>query len=254
VRVIERLFIDAEGPAHATTELAFPALLGGYLRRVTLYREHLGAPVVERVVPDGCMRLVFDLREGRADVAGAATGPVCLHLDATIESLTVTLRPGAAELLGLPARELRDQCVPLGWQALARRLTTASDDAARAGMLGDALLQRLRATSGADRSRVQRACRLLVEQQPIGRVARAVGVGERRLQQLFDLHVGLSPVRYRRLARLHRCLASIGPEPDWAALAYAHGFADQSHLSRELRALVGLTPTELVSGPFKSRG
>ncbi len=43
----------------------------------------------------------------------------------------------------------------------------------------------------------------------------------------------------------------------WAGLAAEHGFADQAHLVREVRALAGVTPSALVrertSGLFNTR-
>ena len=97
-------------------------------------------------------------------------------------------------------------------------------------------------------------------QQPLREVAAAVGVGERRLQQLFHAHVGLSPRAWGRLARLHACLRALRrqPAPAWAEVALESGFYDQSHLANEFRALCGVTPTEFmghaISGSSKTSG
>ena len=80
------------------------------------------------------------------------------------------------------------------------------------------------------------------------RWAAALDIGERRLQQLFHEHVGLSPRAWRRLARLHACLRALRVQraPAWAELALDGGFYDQSHLVNEFRALCGITPTEFL--------
>lgn len=89
-------------------------------------------------------------------------------------------------------------------------------------------------------------------------VAAEVGVGERRLQQLFHEHVGLSPRAWSRLARTHARLRSLRRvrSPAWAELALDHGFYDQAHLANEFRALCGMTPSECfrrtVSGSSKT--
>ena len=86
----------------------------------------------------------------------------------------------------------------------------------------------------------------------------AIGVGERRLQQLFHAHVGLSPRAWSRLARMHGCLRALRlqPSPAWVDVALESGFYDQSHLVNEFRALCGVTPTEFmghaVSGSSKT--
>jgi AraC-like DNA-binding protein len=77
-------------------------------------------------------------------------------------------------------------------------------------------------------------------------LAAEVGLGERRLQQLFSAQFGLSPRRWSRLARLHRCLRDLRAQPQrsWAEVALDGGFFDQSHLTNEFRALCGCTPAE----------
>ncbi len=56
--------------------------------------------------------------------------------------------------------------------------------------------------------------------------------------------VGLSPKRLLRIERLHRVLANsrVRSVP-WAQLAVTCGFADQAHMIREFRELLGESPT-----------
>src|SRR5690606_30535227 len=107
----------------------------------------------------------------------------------------------------------------------------------------------------------QRAASLIATsggQLALRAVADAVGVGERRLQQLFHAHVGLSPRAFRRLSRMHACLRAlrVRPRPGFAQLAAETGYYDQAHLANEFRALSGLTPNAFleraVSGSSKT--
>ena len=77
-----------------------------------------------------------------------------------------------------------------------------------------------------------------------------MGVGERRLEQLFRSHVGLRPKAACRLARFRTTVARLRQHPDtsWTALAFDGGYADQSHLVHEFRALSGLTPAAFRDG------
>jgi AraC-like DNA-binding protein len=62
--------------------------------------------------------------------------------------------------------------------------------------------------------------------------------------------VGLGPKLVQRIGRLQRFLAlaeSQGHPYRLAWLAQAAGYADQAHLNREVRALAGVTPRELLS-------
>lgn len=69
-----------------------------------------------------------------------------------------------------------------------------------------------------------------------------LAVSERRLRRRFVQAVGYGPATYLRVSRFQRAVALAPHVPGLAALAAAAGYADQAHLSRECRALTGLTP------------
>jgi AraC-like DNA-binding protein len=288
----ERLFLRLDDdPLHgpessvpAGTLRAFPvgAALRGHVSHLMLYRERFapGHEVRERVLPDGAVRLVFnfgdapsaDGAEGLAvEAIGACAAPVVVRMRRLVEGLSVTCRPGAAAaLLGLPAGEIRGGAVHLDalWRGdgarLLERMREAPDDAARVALLRAALQRRLGADDARDSAgsaAAMHAARLITAaggRRPLREVAAAVGVGERRLQQLFHAHVGLPPRAWSRLARLHACLRVLRgqPSPAWAEVALEGGFFDQSHLANEFRALCGVTPTEFmgraISGSSKT--
>jgi AraC-like DNA-binding protein len=68
----------------------------------------------------------------------------------------------------------------------------------------------------------------------------------------------MSPKRFARIARVQAVLRRLATEPDadLAGLAAELGFADQAHLTREVRALAGTTPGRLRdwSDSFKPEG
>jgi transcriptional regulator GlxA family with amidase domain len=147
--------------------------------------------------------------------------------------------------------------VPLDalWGALAaetrERLAAAPRGAGRVTVLEDALRERLRRASPAVPARgcaaTAEAARLIARsdgRRSVRDLAATVGIGERRLEQLFHAHVGLSPKAASRLARFRASVRVLRHEPAlrWSAIAHACGFADQAHLTHEYRALTGLTP------------
>src|SRR5262249_6109587 len=83
----------------------------------------------------------------------------------------------------------------------------------------------------------------------VAEVADAVGWSTRQLRRALPAEVGLGPKTLQRVGRLQRFLALVrtGRYPGLAELAFAAGDADQPHLSREARALSGLTPAHLVT-------
>lgn len=74
-------------------------------------------------------------------------------------------------------------------------------------------------------------------------LAAAAGVSVRTLQRNFRAHVGLGPKDVIRRYRLHEvALRAATHNVEWPALAAELGYADQSHLIRDFRAVVGETP------------
>ena len=292
----ERLFVrldedplhgpEAAMPAGSLRAFAVPPPLGLHVSHILRYRETVpeGRELRERVLPDGAVRLVFNLGDAPSagegaglpvEAVGASAAPALVRLRGHVDGLSITLRAGAAAaLLGMPASEIAGSAVHLDelWGGrgaeLRERMAGQPDDAARVALLCGPLQQRLDESPDAAHPLAMRAAQLIAAsggRRAVNDVAAAVGVGERRLQQLFQQQVGLSPRAWRRLARLHACLRvlrqqqhGLRPTLGWAALALDGGFYDQSHLVNEFKALCGLTPTEFlgctVSGSSKTAG
>lgn len=73
-------------------------------------------------------------------------------------------------------------------------------------------------------------------------LARIVGVHPVSLARRYRRHFGISPATAIRRARVDRALADLVVGMELAELAGRGGYADQSHLTREFRALYGVTP------------
>jgi AraC-like DNA-binding protein len=221
------------------------------------YREDFGnsQDLSERVVPDAALRLVIPLDgSGPPLLIGLSTRPALLPLRGRIEGLSLTLQAGAASALlrGVPAAELREQALPLDlfWRGEAARLQDSLLGSAEDERLArlEAALRRQLAGALPD-SRSAQAVALLAAQaettRPVAALVTRSGYSERRLQQLFSAELGLPPKTYSRLLRLHASLRRLRHRVpiDWAALALAGAYADQSHLVHEFRRFTGLTPT-----------
>lgn len=95
-----------------------------------------------------------------------------------------------------------------------------------------------------DVQNVLREMRTQEDAIPVQRWAHAAGLSERQFRRRFQNVMGCAPKVYNRVLRLQRVLNELDlfRPPDWADLAYKHGFFDQSHLNREFSDLMGTTP------------
>lgn len=198
-----------------------------------------------RVLPDGCVDLIARA-DGSVVIAGPDTGPHLSDLAPMSPVVGVRLRPGAAAaVLGVPLHELRDQRTALAelWGEEGRRLeeALASADTSRMWHLVAAVAARREAPDplvSAGARQLTREPRVRVAD-----LARDLGLSERQLLRRFDDAVGYGPKVLARVLRLQRLLEL--PGDGLAGLALQAGYADQAHMSTEVRRLTGLTPAEL---------
>ena len=208
-----------------------------------------GEPLHVSVGPGGA--------EGRshiAFVAGLMPGPADTSFSGPRDCVQVYLTPlGAQRVLGVPGRRLAGRVTDLEDVARAfdgafcDRLGSVATWAERFALVEQALLTALPeaapdplvpwmweeiAASGG-RLRVQE-------------LAARTGWSQRHVTTRFRDAVGVTPKAAAQVVRFERALAGLGRLP-LAELAAAHGYADQSHLTREFTRFAGASPTSLLA-------
>jgi len=216
-----------------------------------------------RVLPDGCIDIIFNLGDPpdradgpghglRAFAVGAMREAVTFRLAGRIDIIGVRFAPGgAAALFGFAAGELTDEVVALGdvWPGsddLLERLYDASTAPARLEVLESALSIRAR-QAVAPHPAVVSGTRLIEASHgtiSVGRLQEALGLSPRHLRRVFGDWVGVSPKLACRIVRLQRAATALRSNgmATWARLAHECGYHDQAHLIREFNDLAGLTP------------
>ena len=81
----------------------------------------------------------------------------------------------------------------------------------------------------------------------IGGLADALGISRRYLEIGFQRQIGLTPKTVARIARFQRAVQMLGQPAAQLETALACGYADQPHFNREIRAMTGITATELFA-------
>lgn len=214
----------------------------------TLWRSDGGGSTV--ILPDGCIDVLW--WNGRLVVAGPDERAHASESDP--ESLTLGIRfaPGTAPgLLGLPAHALTNERVELSelWErATVQRIDAELRDSGSrttARRFEELVAGELR-TPEARRARQARELAASVARGlSVSDIALRTGYSERQLHRRSreDFGYGLSTLA--RVLRLQRALPGLSSTATLAEVAATAGYADQAHLSREVRSLSGFTPTQL---------
>lgn len=215
--------------------------------------EH-AAPHRSRVLRDGCMDLLW--MGGHVVVAGPDTvAHTVEHVPGTAVH-GLRLHPGAAPaLLGVPAAALRDQRVALAEVAPAAAARAAA--AITAGTPPGAALARLavelRAANAAPDPALRAAATLLRGGRSVAATAAEPLWTVRSLHRRCAAGFGYGPAVLRRVLRFRAALALARAGVPAADAAAATGYADQPHLSREVRALAGVPLGQLLAGSGANR-
>ncbi|HTI33858.1 MAG TPA: helix-turn-helix domain-containing protein [Miltoncostaea sp.] len=211
---------------------------------------------MQRVLPDGCMDIVFV--DGRGlEAVGANVAAFLSAIPPGGSAVGVRMRPGGAPpLLGISGEALLDARPPaaevLGDDArrLEERLAAAPSAPARADAILGWIADRARRAERPDPVVARVAERLAGDSRAaVTDLADETGIGARHLRRRVVREVGYGPRRLARVLRLQRTVALAAADPDagLSELAFRAGYSDQSHLSHECRELAGLPPSQLLA-------
>lgn len=225
-----------------------------------------GASVIERIVPDGVVEIVFHYRTPFAmrfsgdRVVTQAQSFAILQVRRFVEIwptgvsgfVSVRFQPwGAHHVLRIPLAELADRHLPTTalWGSAARqleeRLALANSTQARVAMVQDFLLARLQHRSARAEQLTKATWQSRGMVRP-ARLAQGLGISERHLERICRRDLGVSPKGLTRLSRfLHACSALRSRTTGGLAeLALKCGYYDQAHFNADFREFAGMTPTQ----------
>lgn len=214
-------------------------------RTVLWQRDPTGAPGQSRILPDGCLDIIWDGR--RLFVAGPDS-MARMHSDdghAAYTALRFSAGLGPA-LLGVPAAELRDQTPDLDtlWPSrdareLAERITANPAVELERWVLRRSAVVRVDPLG-------DRIVRLAGTGMRVTEIADGLGMGTRKLHRHCLALFGYGPAQLAQILRMQRALHLARSGTALADVAASCGYADQPHLTRDIHTLAGTSPRALL--------
>ncbi|MEV4759765.1 helix-turn-helix domain-containing protein [Micromonospora sp. NPDC049559] len=222
---------------------------GSRVAGAVLWRSWTGVgAAATRILPDGCIDLIWSNRDGLFVAGPDRTAKLDEALPG-VRHVGLRLPPGTGPaVLGLPAYELRDRQVPLDalWpSALAREYAERALDGDPGPLLESIAQDRLRAAGGPDPIAGALVAHLDAG-RPVAATAAALGLGARALHRRSHHLFGYGAKTLARILRMQRALALVRAGVPAAEAAARAGYADQPHLSRDVRELAGVPLGVLV--------
>jgi AraC-like DNA-binding protein len=234
------------------TVIAPPHDLTGVAEHLWIQGPH-GAVKEWRVVADASPYLIASVtdcggtRRLRVGLVGARTHAAAIDVTSRVLTVGVRFKAGVLpSITGEPAHAFVDRSVLIDDvfpRTILADLQLGSDAPPR--VLAREIVRLLRRLRREDRNPV---IPYMSRPATVRELAAWLEMAPRSLHDHMRGEVGLGPKRLLRVLRLHAALrARWSGGLSWAAVAYATGFADQAHLTREVRALLGETPSAWAS-------
>lgn len=200
------------------------------------------------IAADGCADVI--LRGDQVLVAGPSTRPITTFADDDDGALGFRFRPGgAAGTLRLDLAAVRDQLVPLVDLLRRDEATAVREQLLRARAAWPATAPLL-AVAGPPRWSAQAHQHASVG-TPLGKVIADLGWSERTFRRQMQATFGYGYATLVRLERARRAQALLRTGTPLADAAARAGYADQPHLSREFRRVVGVSPRQFAGSAAK---
>jgi AraC-like DNA-binding protein len=211
-----------------------------------------GAGRPSPIIPDGCGDLmVYD--DHPPIVAGPDSTTRWVTIGEGTVIVAVRFRPGGIRaVFGCPATTILNRAVPLsdltaGATRLHERLLLAASVRQRHVVLADWIRGVLRDRATLD-GRVRAACQWLTidPRVDVGEVAQRFDWNVRTIRRDFHAACGYGPKHFQRIMRVQRAIREFHQplHSNLADVAFAAGYADQAHMTRDFRDITGFTPAQ----------
>jgi AraC-like DNA-binding protein len=244
-------------------QIAPPSFISNYVQYFWVLKNNSQQKSFKTIV-DGCPGLIFQNSEqgsfyqnnkkiSNLFIFGQATRFAEILVGPSV-TIGVCFYPQALKLVfGLNAHELTDTCLDIDSIAkkhgkyLKEQLLNAQSVTAQIDLLATYI--HLNAEKNqAQQDKIIKYVLLLMIQSGgsilLKELQQQVKISERSLERRFKQHVGISPKLFSRICGFQSSLAQLNSNGyhKLSDVAYANGYADQSHFIRTFKAFSGLSP------------
>jgi AraC-like DNA-binding protein len=242
----------------------------------TLDDEASAEPVKQRVVPDGCMEMIFhygdlyqqffedgsSVIQPRSFIFGQITKYIEIAPTGVSGIVSARFFPeGLTPFLDRVVAELEDKAVSLielfgeKGRLLEEKVFSAPTNTDRITLIEEFLLTRLAEPKIIDT--ITKACvEVIVESQgqlDVVELADKMNTNRRNIERRFTSAVGMSPKQLSRVVRLQATIKMLEQRKftSLTSLAYENGYYDQAHFIKDFKEFTGTSPKSFYAKNLK---
>ncbi len=234
------------------TRYAPRAELAEIIERYWIVRWALEEPHAQETLPHPNVNVVIGAHQ--PGVHGPQRRRFVANLAGTGWVVGAKIKPGAFRaFVDVPMTELAEHTWPVArvFPELDAQVAAAEVDAERVARFEAVLLAAEPVVD--DEMREANRIVMLAQSAPsiahVAELAARARLPVRSIERLFRSHVGVTPKWVVRRYRVHEAAerAARGDAVEWSLLAHELGYADQSHLIRDFKAQIGMTPARYAA-------
>jgi AraC-like DNA-binding protein len=233
----------------------------------TLEDEPVTDPVRQRVLPDGCMEMIFhygdlykqyfedgsSIVQPRSFIFGQITKYIEIAPTGVSGIVSARFLPdGVLPFVTRPVSELENKAVSLtdlfgeAGTALEEKVISAPNNLQRIVLIENFLLSRLSDPATIDN--ITKHCvNVIIEsrgQVGVVELAGKLKINRRNMERKFMSAIGMSPKQLSRVVRLQATLKMLEQKQfgSLTSLAYENGYYDQAHFIKDFKEFTGMSP------------
>ncbi len=215
--------------------------------------------------PIGCSQMIFhrrtplfipesSSRQDRFTISGQVNFPAHIASEGDTEMIVAVFYPHTIKMfIDTPPSAFYNREIS-GYDIgnkqlnlLADRIFDCADSETAISVIEQWLIDRITSSLNIERIGASLTALLLSPSVSVENLAGIACLGRKQYGRLFREYVGINPKEYGRIARFQQALRmmQLGSR-DYADIAYANGYSDQSHFIRDFRQFSGMTPKQLA--------
>ena len=214
-------------------------------------KETLLKPIMNTVLPDGCIDLIIDINNQIMAFSGFSKNTEVVPVEGSVNFIGIRFKPGVIPaIFNVAGNKVMDHTImftDLEKEYDVSPIFKTIDTMTQIDILKQYLLSKVEVVKDKQYLYLVDTLYNTPTNQCVKDIGIKLGYQSRQLQRVFLKHYGVSPKVLLNILRLHKCLTLLFDNTkSLQDIALDSGFYDQAHFIKEIKRYTGILPTALL--------